>query len=134
MKTQSSVEERRLFARFKFPESPLVVTPKRIGLLEDMSLGGASFQCFDKGQGGLDGSAFEIVLPLGYIQINAGQYEVVTTTSQHQSASSEGQALIKRYHLRFIGLTSAELRNMWQMIKKHCSRSWDAPIFVQSPC
>ena len=134
MTTETSAPERRLFARFKFKEAPLVVTPKRIGLLEDMSLGGVSFQWFDKGQGCLDGSPFEIVLPFGYIPVKAGQYEVVTTSPPQPEDSSEGQALIRRYHLRFIGLTSAELRNMWQMIKKHCTRPWNAPVFIQSLC
>lgn len=134
MTTQSSVEERRLFARFKFQETPLVVTPKRIGLLEDMSLGGASFQYVDKGQGCLDGSAFEIVLPCGHLQVKAGQYEVVSTSPQQQTASAGGQMQVRRYHLRFVGLTSDQLRNMWQMIKSHCARPWNAPIFIQSPC
>jgi len=133
MSAKSFGEERRLFARFTFREAPLVVTPKRIGLLEDMSLGGASFQYFDKGQGCLDGSAFEIVLPFGHIQVKAEQYEVVATTPQEPPASSEGQARVRRYHLRFVDLTSADLQNMWQMIKKHCARPWDAPIFIQHP-
>lgn len=134
MPVKSFVGERRLFARFTFRETPLVVTPNGIGLLDDMSLGGVSFQYFDKGQGCLDGSAFEIVLPFGQILVKTDQYQVVATTPQQRIAASKGKAQVSRDHLRFVDLTSTELQNLWQLIKKHCARPWDTSTCIQSPC
>lgn len=129
------IEERRLFARFKFSEGCLVVTQNMIGLLEDMSLGGASFQYFDKGRCGLDGSTpFEIVLPFGQILVKAGHYEVVESNSQNGTASAACQAQIMRCHMHFIDLTATELQNLWQTIKVHCVRSWAPSTFKPTYC
>ncbi|MDD5758163.1 MAG: hypothetical protein PHI06_03675 [Desulfobulbaceae bacterium] len=130
MRTKAFKEERRLFSRFTFEEGALVVNQNIIGLLDNISLGGASFQYFDKGQGALDGSALEIILPFGNILIKAGQYAVVAPASLDRVATASNQAQVKKYHLRFVGLASSELQSLWQMIKIHSVRSWDESAFL----
>lgn len=129
MRTNALTEERRLFSRFTFEEGVLVVNQNIIGLLDNISLGGASFQYFDKGQGCLDGLALEIILPFGHILIKAGQYNVVTPATQPEAVTARNQAQVKKYHLQFVGLASSELQNLWQMIKIHSVRAWDKSEF-----
>lgn len=134
MTTKISVDERRLFARFKVKAGALVIADNMIGLLEDISLGGLSFQYFHKGQVSLDGSAVEIVLPFSYMPIRPSQYEVVAITPHGREFLAEDQAQVRRYHLRFNDLTGEELRKFWRMIKKNCPKSWKTPPFVPNSC
>ena len=133
MTSNLSTEERRLFARFKLKEGSFLITADTIGLLKDISLGGLSFQYFHRGQDCLTGSGVEIFLPFGHIQIKAGQYEVVGTTSQGEALLPDDQGQIRRYHLRFKNFTSEELRNFWKIIRKHCTKSGETLTLISTP-
>lgn len=133
MAAKTFTEERRLFSRFTFEEGALVLNQNIIGLLKDISLGGASFQYFDKGQCCLDGSAIELILPFGHILIKAGQYRVISVPASEASTPDSNQAQVKRYHLQFIDITSSELQNLWQIIKIHSVRAWDESAFLLTP-
>lgn len=133
MSSQLPEDERRLFARFKVKEGCLVIADDMLGLLEDISLGGLSFQYFHKGQAALGGSAVEIVLPFGHMAIPVNHYKVVAITPQGRSLLAEDQAQVRRYHLRFIDFTGAELRKFWSMIKKNCSKSCGTSAFPSVP-
>lgn len=133
MVAKTFIEEKRLFSRFKFEEGALVINQNIIGLLEDISLGGASFQYFDKGQSCLDGSAIEIILPFSHILIKAGQYKVINTLPPYEATKGRNQAQIKKHHIQFIDISSSEIQNLWQIIKIHSVRSWNESAFLLTP-
>ena len=125
-----ATEERRLFSRFQLKEGSLLVTGNVVGLLENISLGGLSFQYFHRGLAGLDGSDLEILLPLDHIRIRAGKYELVGTTPQSEALFAGDEGQVRRYHLRFKDFSSEELQGLWRMIKRHCLKSCDQARFT----
>lgn len=127
------LDERRLFARFKAKEGSLVVANNMIGHIEDVSLGGLSFKYFHKGQTSLEGTAVEVILPCGHMQIPVSHYEVVAITPHGRALLADDQAQIRRCHIRFKGFTGEELRKFWHMIKNNCTKFWERAESVPNP-